>query len=131
MARKRQPVAVEGGLKDQIREAIRNSGRSLQQIGKECRIGADRLSRFVRGERSLSLDAAEKVCQVLHLGLARLPGEPPAPSPPKPPRRPKGGRSPGQPAPPPEPAAAPPPPPSELGAEGPKKKPGRKRKGGG
>jgi hypothetical protein len=33
-------------------------------------VGADRLSRFIRGERGISLDAAEELCRVLHLGLS-------------------------------------------------------------
>src|SRR5262245_10877465 len=78
MAKKKAVPSGETGLKEQIREAIRNSGQSLHQLGDACNIGADRLSRFVRGERRLSLEAAEKLCQVLHLGLSPLPGEPPA-----------------------------------------------------
>jgi transcriptional regulator with XRE-family HTH domain len=64
-------------LKQQLREAIRDSGQSLQQLGKACGIGADRLSRFVRDERGISLDAAEKLCTFLGL---RLVGEGPAES---------------------------------------------------
>lgn len=66
------------GLKEQMREAIRQSGQSLNRLSSFCGIGRDRLSRFVRGERGIGLDAAEKLCAALGLRLtpdpdARLP----------------------------------------------------------
>ena len=64
----------ETGLIGQIKEAIRDSGKTLYRIGKESSVGPDRLSRFMRGERSLSLEAAEKICEALGL---RLTDEPP------------------------------------------------------
>jgi transcriptional regulator with XRE-family HTH domain len=52
-------------LVEQLREAIRRSGRSLNQIAKAAGVGSNQLSRFMRGIRTLTLPAAEKVCQVL------------------------------------------------------------------
>jgi transcriptional regulator with XRE-family HTH domain len=75
VAKKKQPEVP--GMVEQLREAIRASGRSLNQLGKETGVGADRLSRFVRGQRDLVLSAAERVCRALGLGLASL-DEPPA-----------------------------------------------------
>jgi transcriptional regulator with XRE-family HTH domain len=63
------------GLKEQLREAIRESGKSLNQLSKVCGVGNDRLSRFMRGERGLTIDAVEKICIALRLGLAPLPPE--------------------------------------------------------
>jgi transcriptional regulator with XRE-family HTH domain len=57
-------------LVSQLRDAIRQSGQSLNQLSLACGVGRDRLSRFMRGERGLTLEAAEKVCRVLRLGLA-------------------------------------------------------------
>jgi transcriptional regulator with XRE-family HTH domain len=68
MAQKR-PEKRGNGLKSQLRKAIRESGQSLQQLGRECGVGADRLSRFLNGKRGLSLDAAEKLCDTLGLRL--------------------------------------------------------------
>jgi transcriptional regulator with XRE-family HTH domain len=65
MARKKERV----GLIDQLREAIRGSGLSLNQLGKDTGVGADRLSRFLRDKRTLTLPAAEAICRVLGLGL--------------------------------------------------------------
>jgi transcriptional regulator with XRE-family HTH domain len=65
-------------LVDQLREAIRESGESLNHLGQRSGVGRDRLSRFLRGERGLTLDAAEKLCRALGLRLAR--GAGPSPS---------------------------------------------------
>lgn len=53
-----------------LKEAIRGSGQSLNKLAKESGVGSDRLSRFMRGERDLTLTAAEKVCVALGLRLA-------------------------------------------------------------
>jgi transcriptional regulator with XRE-family HTH domain len=63
------------GLIDQLKEQIRGSGRSLNQIAEGSGISVSQLSRFMRGERGLTLHAAEKVCRTLHLHLE--PDEPP------------------------------------------------------
>ena len=55
----------------QLREAIRRSGRSLNQLGQECGVGPDRLSRFMQGKRTLTLPAAEKICRVLGYELVK------------------------------------------------------------
>jgi hypothetical protein len=65
------------GLVEQLKDAIRGSGKSLRRLSKDAGIGTPQLSRFMRGERSLSLPAAEKVCHVLRLGLATLHGDHP------------------------------------------------------
>ena len=78
MAKKKEGAP---GLVEQIRNAIRDSGQSLNQLSKLCGVDSGRLSRFMRGERELSLGAAEKVCQALHLSLAQLPGQAPPPGP--------------------------------------------------
>jgi transcriptional regulator with XRE-family HTH domain len=75
MARKKQdatiqPATEEPGLVEQLREAIRASGESLNHLGKRTGVGPDRLSRFLRGERDLTLTAAEKLCFALGLRLA-------------------------------------------------------------
>jgi transcriptional regulator with XRE-family HTH domain len=63
------------GLVEQLREAIRRSGQSLNQLSAACGVGRDRLSRFMRGERDITLGAAEKICLALHL---KLTGDKPA-----------------------------------------------------
>jgi transcriptional regulator with XRE-family HTH domain len=60
------------GVVEQLRQAIRQSGQALNQLSQRCGVGRDRLSRFLRGERGLTLEAAEKVCRVLRLELSPL-----------------------------------------------------------
>jgi transcriptional regulator with XRE-family HTH domain len=86
-------------LVEQLRDAIRRSGRSLNQLSKASGVGSNQLSRFMRGLRTLTLPAAEKLCRVLHLCLAPEEGWPTAggEGPPpeglkaRKPRRPLGG----------------------------------------
>lgn len=76
---------------EQLIEAIRQDGRSLNQLSKVCGVGPDRLSRFVRGERDLTGAAIDKICGVLRLGLTPL--GPPEEGPPagaKAPKKAKG-----------------------------------------
>jgi hypothetical protein len=56
-------------LADCIREAIRASGMSLNQLGRMAQSDSGRLSRFMRGERDLTLEAAGRICEVLSLHL--------------------------------------------------------------
>lgn len=64
-----EPKKGAPGLVQQLREAIQGSGQSLYQLSKASGIGRDRLSRFMRGERDLTLEAAEKICNALQLRL--------------------------------------------------------------
>jgi transcriptional regulator with XRE-family HTH domain len=62
----------------QIREAIRGSGLSLNELGKQCAVSQSQLSRFLLGQRTLTLPAAARVCEALGLRLVgpEQPGEP-------------------------------------------------------
>jgi transcriptional regulator with XRE-family HTH domain len=82
-------------LVDQLRTAIRESGQTLTALAGASGVGKDRLSRFMRGQRDLTLAAAEKLCRALHLHLAPdAPAvQPPAALPEKPQ---KGRRKPGK-----------------------------------
>jgi transcriptional regulator with XRE-family HTH domain len=65
MTRKKEP-----GVVDQLKEAIRRSGMSLNELGRLCGVGSDRLSRFMTGKRDLTLSAVERICEALGLRLA-------------------------------------------------------------
>ena len=68
-----------------IRRAIETSGLSLNQLGVVSGVDRGRLSRFMRGERDLTLNAAARLCEVLDLHVSPL--QSPAltsPDPPKP-----------------------------------------------
>jgi transcriptional regulator with XRE-family HTH domain len=57
------------GLVELLRRAIQRSGKSLNQLSKDSGVAASQLSYFVRGARTLTLPAAEKVCRALRLTL--------------------------------------------------------------
>jgi transcriptional regulator with XRE-family HTH domain len=58
------------GLREQLKEAIRQSGKSLYQLAQATGIDSGRLSRFLRGERGLSFEALEKIWAALDLRIA-------------------------------------------------------------
>jgi transcriptional regulator with XRE-family HTH domain len=66
------------GLVEQLRQAIRDSGKTLLQLSKESGVDTGRLSRFMRGERNINIVAAEKICEALGLALTRPRKRPPA-----------------------------------------------------
>jgi transcriptional regulator with XRE-family HTH domain len=58
-------------LADQLRQAIRGCGMSLNGLADASGVHRAQLSRFMRAERTLTLRAAAKVCGYLGLSLAR------------------------------------------------------------
>ncbi len=52
-------------LSEQLRQAIRDSGLSLQEIGRRAKVAPSQLSLFMTEERSLRLDTADRLAQVL------------------------------------------------------------------
>ena len=64
-------------MTEQLKTAIRDCGMPLNQLEKVSGVGRDQLSRFLRGERSLTLPAVEKLCEALGLELSKI--EQPAP----------------------------------------------------
>lgn len=77
-AQEGKPPEGERGVVEQLREAIRQSGESLNHLGKRSGVDSARLSRFMRGQRGLTLTAAEKLCDAL--GLLLIGVDVPAPS---------------------------------------------------
>lgn len=56
----------------QLRAEIVASGISFNELGRMAGIDGGRISRFVRGERTITLDAAARLCQALGLVLRPL-----------------------------------------------------------
>lgn len=78
-----------------LKRAISDSGLSQAQLSKESGVSQGQLSRFLRGERKLSLDAAAKLFDYFGFDVVQQ-SKPPAdqgepaeepPPPPPPPRR--------------------------------------------
>ena len=58
-----------GQLSDALREGVRTSGESLNQIANAIDISDGILSRFMRAERSMNIGTAEKLAEYLELEL--------------------------------------------------------------
>ena len=56
-------------LADTIRDAIRRDGRTRYRLCLESGVNQAVLGRFVRGQRGLTLDTADRLCKVLGLEL--------------------------------------------------------------
>ena len=54
---------------DQLRKAVKESGESQIAIAEATGINQGNLSKFLRGERSLSLESFAELCQHLKLTL--------------------------------------------------------------
>jgi plasmid maintenance system antidote protein VapI len=55
---------------DQMRQAIRGCGLSLNKLAEATGVNKAQLSRFLRSQQSLTLKAAVKLCNYLGLRLA-------------------------------------------------------------
>ena len=60
-------------LAEELQRAIAESGISLNQIGKASGVSQAQLSRFMRGTRTLTLPAADRLCGFFNLRLTRVP----------------------------------------------------------
>lgn len=69
MVSERQHKKVTVSFLDQIRRAVRTSGTSLNQLSRETGIDRAALSRFVRGDRGLSMGALDRLADFLDLGV--------------------------------------------------------------
>jgi transcriptional regulator with XRE-family HTH domain len=58
----------------QLRQAITDSGLSLNEMERRSKVNHAVLSRFMRGQRTLTLPIASRLCGALGLRLAALGG---------------------------------------------------------
>lgn len=56
-------------LVEQLQQAIRDSKLSLNELGRRTGVSQGQLSRFLRGDRTLTLPAAARVCDYFGLEL--------------------------------------------------------------
>ena len=61
----------EEGFADQLRAAIENCGKTRYQIFKETGVPQETLSRFVNGERGLSMESIEQLFDNLSLKISK------------------------------------------------------------
>ena len=62
-------------LLDQVRDAIEASGLTLYAISKRTGVDQSTLSRFMRSERGLSVDALERISELLNLHIVAKKGK--------------------------------------------------------
>jgi transcriptional regulator with XRE-family HTH domain len=58
-------------LIDEIRQAIKESELSLTELGRKTSVSQPQLSRFLSGQRTLTLPAAARLCRFLGLKLVK------------------------------------------------------------
>ena len=58
-------------MRDVILQAIEDSGKSVRAVAIAAGIAQPMLSRFVKGDRDLLLDSADKVAKALGLKLVK------------------------------------------------------------
>lgn len=58
-------------LSDQLRAAIRNSGKTIYRIAKDCGIAEPHLRFFLAGKRGLGLDRIDRLAAYLQLELRK------------------------------------------------------------
>jgi transcriptional regulator with XRE-family HTH domain len=59
------------GLVQQLKDAIEESGLTLGELSRRSGVATSQLSHFVRGERTITLPIAEKLCEALGYELAK------------------------------------------------------------
>ena len=57
---------------DQLRKAIETSGKTQYSLSKATGVDQSVLSRFIHGERTISLETAARLCKHLGLELRRV-----------------------------------------------------------
>ena len=60
-----------GSLSEVLREAIRGSGKSVYQIAKAANVSQIVVSRFLSGERDIRMETADRLAEVLELGVSK------------------------------------------------------------
>ena len=63
--------AGPGSLSETLREAIRSSGKSVYQIAKAANVSQIVVSRFLSGERDIRMETADRLAEVLDLGVSK------------------------------------------------------------
>ena len=58
-------MAAKKGFSDQLRAAIDNSGLTRYAIAKATGTQQSQMSRFMAGERGLSIECIEKICELI------------------------------------------------------------------
>jgi transcriptional regulator with XRE-family HTH domain len=74
MGRKQSEQAPVGMLEQTIKDRMKSLNLTAYAVGKMSGISPTVIQRFLNGERGLTLATADKLCQVMDLGLFVKPG---------------------------------------------------------
>jgi transcriptional regulator with XRE-family HTH domain len=66
-------ASVPGSLSETLKKAIRNSGKSEEQIANEAGVAPIVVSQFLAGDRDIRMATADKLAEVLGLKLEVAP----------------------------------------------------------
>jgi plasmid maintenance system antidote protein VapI len=66
MAKRKKPPA---SLSDQLRELIAEAGPSVYELARDAGVDRSVLSRFLAGERTITLETADRLAKLLKLRL--------------------------------------------------------------
>ena len=58
-------MGKQPGFTDQLRQAIKQSGFSQYRLAKLSGTDQSQLSRFMHGERGLSIEGIERICELI------------------------------------------------------------------
>jgi hypothetical protein len=61
-------------VSDQLRDAIRDSGKTFYRIGKDAGVKPEIVARFVRGERDVRAETFAKIADALGMELRKKGG---------------------------------------------------------
>jgi transcriptional regulator with XRE-family HTH domain len=64
-------MSNSSNLSDQVRDAVRRSGFTAQEIADAARVHKSAMSRFLSGKRGLSIEGLDRIGKVLGLSIAR------------------------------------------------------------
>lgn len=68
-----RPRIVDGPFSQTLRRAILESGRSVEEIGREAGLPPALIERYLSGEQDLRMETADRLAQTLGLHLAVVP----------------------------------------------------------
>ena len=63
---------VQQTLTGQLRAIVRDCGKTLGELARETGVDKSALSRFLRGERGLSMEGLDKLGQCLGLAIVQV-----------------------------------------------------------
>lgn len=66
------PIKPPPTLADALRDAVRDSGLSYHELARRAKADQGTISRFMLGQRDLTLAVASRLCLVLGFGLTRV-----------------------------------------------------------